>query len=257
MIKKIKTDMHTHTIASGDSYSTLLENIKAAKKNGIEAIAITEHGPATHGSANPRYFMNYKTIPRIIDDVLVFCGVELNVINFQGEVDLSNNMLSRLDFVLAGFHTNIIKPGTLNEHTEAWLNVIDNPYIDCLAHPGRNDYEFDLPTILDACKDHNVAIEVNSKSLGKYANRPRCEDIIEGCKLRGVPIMINSGAHFAYHIGQNQNAIDFLNSLDFPEELIINRNVDSLVVWLANRKLWKSDLQELAENCQKRVKVAK
>ena len=118
MIKKIKTDMHTHTIASGDSYSTLLENIKAAKKNGIEAIAITEHGPATHGSANPRYFMNYKTIPRIIDDVLVFCGVELNVINFQGEVDLSNNMLSRLDFVLAGFHTNIIKPGTLNEHTD-------------------------------------------------------------------------------------------------------------------------------------------
>ena len=53
MIKKIKTDMHTHTRASGDSYSTLLENIKAAKKNGIEAIAITEHGPATHGSANP------------------------------------------------------------------------------------------------------------------------------------------------------------------------------------------------------------
>lgn len=199
------------------------------------------------GSVNPSYFLNYQSIPREIDDVLVFCGVELNITNLKGEVDLSNNMLSRLDFVLAGFHDEIVQPGTLTEHTEAWLNVIENPYIDCLAHPGRDDYEFDLPTILDACKENNVAIEVNSKSFGKYANIHRCEDIIVGCKAKGVYIMVNSGAHFAYHIGNNQNMIELLNTLNFPKELVINRNLESLIPWLANRKLWKSDLQALAE----------
>ena len=39
-------DLHTHTNCSTHAYSTLEENIAAAKKRGIVAIAITNHGPA-------------------------------------------------------------------------------------------------------------------------------------------------------------------------------------------------------------------
>lgn len=38
-------DLHTHTIASDHAYSTLLENIEYAKRAGMQALAITDHGP--------------------------------------------------------------------------------------------------------------------------------------------------------------------------------------------------------------------
>lgn len=247
MITFIKTDMHTHTIASGHAYSTILENVAAAKKIDLEAIAITEHGPTMPGSVHPIYFHNYSVIPRQIDEIYVFCGVELNILDYQGNVDLSNNLLSRLDFIIASMHGNILDSGSIQNHTEAWLGAIKNPYIDCIGHPGRGDFEFELSEVLTACKRNNVAIEVNVKSLEKHINRPRCEDIILGCKTYGVPIFVNSDAHFASDVGQLQLSIDFLNSLDFPEELVINRDLKSLLPWLAKRKPWKSDIQDLAK----------
>ncbi|HHU53261.1 MAG TPA: phosphatase [Clostridiaceae bacterium] len=247
MITSVKTDMHTHTIASGHAYSTILDNVAAAKNMGLEAIAITEHGPTMPGSVHQIYFHNFSVVPRKIDGIYVFCGVELNVLDYQGNVDLSNNLLSRLDFVIASIHGNILDSGTMQNHTEAWLGVINNPYIDCLGHPGRGDFEFDLSEVLTACKRNNVAIEVNVKSLEKHINRPRCEDIILGCKAFEVPILVNSDAHFSFDIGQFKLSIDLLNSLNFPEELVINRDIKSLLPWLAKRKPWKSDIQDLAK----------
>jgi len=81
-------------------------------------------------------------------------------LDYEGSVDLSNNLLSRLDFVIASLHGNIIESSSIRNHTEAWLGAIDNPYIDCLGHPGRGDFEFDLPTVLEACKKNSIAIEV-------------------------------------------------------------------------------------------------
>lgn len=251
MIESILTDMHTHTIASGHAYSTLLENVNAAAASGLEAIAITEHGPAMPGSVQSIHFHNYATVPRKIKGVYVFCGVELNVLNYDGEVDLSNNMLSRLDFVIASLHGNILKPGTTNDHTETWLNIIENSYIDCLGHPGRGDFEFDLPTVLEACLKNNVAIEVNAKSFEKHCNVPRCEDIVLGCKSHGVPVMVNTDAHFSTDIGQLDSTIDFLNELNFPKELVVNRNLETLMPWLAKRKPWKTDLQDLSQQLAK------
>lgn len=247
MIKSIRTDMHTHTIASGHAYSTLLENVNAAAAAGVEAIAVTEHGPAMPGSVQEIHFHNYGAVPRKINDVYVFCGIELNVLDFNGEVDLSNNMLSRLDFVIASLHSNILKPGTTKDHTEAWLNVIENPYVDCLGHPGRGDFEFDMPTVLEACRKNNVAIEVNAKTFDHYSNIPRCEDIILGCKALEIPIIVSTDAHFATDIGQLDTTINFLNELEFPNKLIVNRNLQSLMPWLAKRKPWKTDIQDLCK----------
>lgn len=255
MIKSIKTDLHTHTVASGHAYSTVLENVAAAKKAKLEAIAITEHAPTMPGSVHPIHFHNYSVIPRRIEKIYVFCGVELNILDYEGSVDLSNNLLSRLDFVIASLHGNIIESSSIQNHTEAWLGAIDNPYIDCLGHPGRGDFEFDLPTVLEACKKNSIAIEVNAKSLEKHGNISRCEDIVLGCKAYEVPIIVNSDAHFALDVGKFENSINFLNDLDFPEELVINRSLEALMPWLAKRKPWKSDIQDLAKEIAKKVEV--
>lgn len=47
----MKTDLHTHTIASGHAFGTIWENARAAKDKGISVLAITDHGPSVPGSA--------------------------------------------------------------------------------------------------------------------------------------------------------------------------------------------------------------
>lgn len=51
----MKIDLHTHTIISGHAYSTLKENIEAARARGLEAFAVTDHGPAMPGVLGEAY----------------------------------------------------------------------------------------------------------------------------------------------------------------------------------------------------------
>ncbi len=57
-------DMHTHTMASGHGYSTLKENIEAAKERGLRALGLSEHGPTIPGGPHVFFFSNYRCIPR-------------------------------------------------------------------------------------------------------------------------------------------------------------------------------------------------
>ena len=62
-------DLHTHTIASGHAYSTLQENIAAARERGLKFLGLSEHGPAVDGGPSRLYFQNYKIIPREYGDM--------------------------------------------------------------------------------------------------------------------------------------------------------------------------------------------
>ena len=72
-------DMHTHTMASGHGYSTLKENIEAAKERGLRALGLSEHGPAMPGGPHVFFFSNYRCIPREYNGLRLFCGVEANI----------------------------------------------------------------------------------------------------------------------------------------------------------------------------------
>ena len=60
-------DLHTHSLAAGHAYSTLLENIDAALAVGIRYLGMSEHGPASPGGPHEFFFSNYKVIPREYD----------------------------------------------------------------------------------------------------------------------------------------------------------------------------------------------
>ena len=197
----IQTDLHTHTIVSGHAYSTLEENIRAAADRGLRAIAVTEHGPSMEGAPSGIHFMNYRILPREHLGVRILRGVELNILNYDGDVDLPSGSLKKLDFVLASFHEIITPPGSSEENTRAWLNVIRNPLIDCLGHPGRGPYPYDLDCVIEACAEHDKAVEVNNHSLRNLMTRERCAMIIERCKAYNVYVAVNSDAHFQQQSG--------------------------------------------------------
>src|SRR5690242_12831102 len=101
----LKVDLHIHTIASGHAYNSILEYIQYAKEAGMDIIGISDHGPSTYGSmTNNYYFSDLHRVPKKIGGLTVLKGIEANIINREGELDMADKYLEKLDYVMAGFH---------------------------------------------------------------------------------------------------------------------------------------------------------
>ncbi|HIY19916.1 MAG TPA: PHP domain-containing protein, partial [Candidatus Blautia avistercoris] len=94
-------DLHTHTVASGHAYCTLREMAKAASEKGLKVLGITEHAPKMPGTCHNYYFHNLKVVPRQMYGITLLLGAELNILDFDGNVDLSQRELENLDVVIA------------------------------------------------------------------------------------------------------------------------------------------------------------
>ena len=148
---RIIADMHTHTIASGHAYSTLQENLRAAKERGLLFMAMTEHGPAMPHAPHRYYFGNLSVLPREVDGVRLLTGVEANILNTDGELDLADRYLKRLEYVAVGLHRDCIPSGSQEENTAAILAALKNPYVDAIVHPGNPAFPIDFLKVLLAC----------------------------------------------------------------------------------------------------------
>ena len=102
-------DLHTHTIVSGHAYSTMNEMITAAKEKGIAMYGITEHGPMMPGSCHNMYFSNLKIIDRKAYGLDLLLGVELNILDEKGTVDLDERTLKAMDVTIASLHIPCIE----------------------------------------------------------------------------------------------------------------------------------------------------
>ena len=243
---KILTDHHTHTIASTHAYSTLYENTLAAKEKGLELIAMTDHAPAMSDAPHEWHIMAYHNIPRTINGVKVLKGAELNILNRAGEVDLSEWLLiNKIDLAIASIHSVTYNEEPGGDHTETWLNVIKNPYIDILGHSGSPDYAYDIDVVVQAAKDANKCIEINSHTyIARKSSWERCREIALACKRLDAPIVVNSDSHFMSQIGDLGAAINMLEEIDFPEDLIMNLNSERFIKYIENKKNKKFDFGE-------------
>ena len=227
---KFVLDAHTHTIASGHAYSTLLENVEYAAECGLELLGVTDHAPAMEGGTQPAYFINFHAIPREIKGIQVRMGAELNILDYDGRVDLDKIYLERMDYAIASLHPPCIPFGTLEENTNAILRVMENPYVKILGHPGDPRYPIDCKAIVDKSEETGTVIEINDASLIPGGFRKGSEiyiaEILKLCKKKGLPVILASDAHFATHIGQFDNALKLIDEVGFPYELIINKSVD-------------------------------
>ena len=83
------SDIHTHSVASGHGTScTISDMAKAASRKGLKLLGITDHGPATLASGTPSYFRSLTYSPRKRFGVDLFYGIELNILDTDGRVDL-------------------------------------------------------------------------------------------------------------------------------------------------------------------------
>jgi putative hydrolase len=239
-MNKYLIDLHTHTNCSTHAYSTLEENISAAKKKGLEAIAITNHGPAIPDGPHIWSFINLKCLPDYINGIRVYRGAEVNILNKNGDVDLDDDILNKLEIVLGGFHSIEIYGDTLDiyKNTEAAINCIKQNKIDIFVHLGNPKFPLRYDDVLIEAKKSNIAIELNNSSFttSRAGSEKNCEEILRLAKKYENYIALGSDAHFSGSVGELTKVIQLLEKVDFPEELVINKNIEKLEKFLHVRK---------------------
>ena len=234
---KYALDVNTHTIVSGHAYSTLMENAKAASEKGIKVLGTTEHGCTMPHSPHIWYFHNYKVLPREMYGVTMLYGVEANIIDYDGNLDMDDETLEKLDVVIGSIHEEVYKIGTLEENTEAFINVIKSGKIDIVGHLGNPKIPVDFEKIVKCAKENNVIIEINNRSFttSRVGSLGNCTKIAQLCKENGNMIIMNSDAHFCTKIGEFTEAVNMLESIDFPEERIMNSTPENMIDFLRSR----------------------
>ena len=220
----IIADTHTHTIASTHAFSTVQEMITAAARKGLYAIALTDHGYAMPGSPGKWYFESLGAIPSTVDGVRVLKGVEANVMDFDGSLDMSDKVLKGLEWVVASIHCGLCKgKASVEAATNAYLKLAENPYVNVIVHSGTPKFKYDFERVIPELAHNGKLIEINDNTF--YCRKDSCENCVEIaklCKKHGAYIIVNSDAHFSSRVGHCSCAMEMLEEIDFPQELIIN-----------------------------------
>ena len=246
-ILRIESDLHIHTLASGHGYSTIKENVEVAKEKGLKTIAITDHGINMPGAPHIYHFTNMISLPGIINGVELLRGVEANILDNQGNLDMPNEVMSDyLDIVLAGLHNGTGYEGkSILENTKAMVAAIKNPHVHVITHPDNPAYPIDIETVVLAAKKYNKALELNNSSpIVRPGSSDICTKIARMCKKHKVLVSLNSDAHICYNVGEISRVEAIAEKVGIGKDQIINHSSNSLKKFLSFHK----DNNEVAQS---------
>lgn len=198
-LSDLRGDLHVHSNWS-DGNAPIAEMAQAAKARGYEYMALTDHSrrvTVAHGLDRARLLRQIHEVDRLnakLRGFTVLKGVEVDVLA-DGELDLPDDVLSRLDLVVAAVHYKFDLPR--EKQTERIIRALDNRYVSILAHPTgrlieeRPPYELDMERVMIAAKERGCFLEINAEP-----DRLDLTDVAaKAAKELGVHIAISTDAH--------------------------------------------------------------
>jgi putative hydrolase len=169
----LRGDCHTHSDWS-DGGSPPEEMAEAARDLGLAWMALTDHSPrltVARGLTAERLETQLRVIGRLNQQLAPFrilTGIEVDILD-DGSLDQTDDLLSRLDVVVASVHSKL----RMDEApmTKRMIAAASNPLVDVLGHctgrilTGRTrpESEFDAQAVFTACQEHNTAVEINCR----------------------------------------------------------------------------------------------
>jgi len=194
--KDIKGDLHCHSKWDG-GLNSIEEMVRMAQDLNYQYLGIADHTKflkIEHGLDEKKLVLQRKEIDRLNSKFQILQGCEANILN-DGSIDIKNEVLKKLDYVIAGIHSNFKMPK--EKMTERIINAMKNPNVDIISHPTgrilkrRDEYQIDFDKILRAAKEFGVILEINS-----FPERLDLNDQnIRRAKEAGVKMIINTDAH--------------------------------------------------------------
>lgn len=220
---RIEADMHTHTVASTHAYSTILENCTYASQLGLRAVGMTDHAMGMPDAPHRWHFENLKALPRTISGIYVLKGIEADVSDEDGDIDVSDDLLSKLEWVVASMHSQLFPPKNEDINTKAYLGLCENKYVDVIGHPTTTKFKFDYEACVKKFREYGKFVEINESSLktGK-TSRENAVEMLNACKKYEAEIIVNTDSHFCGLIGHIDLASELIEAVGFPERLIVN-----------------------------------
>ncbi|WP_304226673.1 phosphatase [Gracilinema caldarium] len=233
----ILVDSHTHSVASGHAFSTVDDLARGARDRGLEAFVLTDHGPGMPGTTHPYHFGNLRVLPPSIMGVRFFGGIEANVMNPAGDIDLEPYILARLDFVMAGFHEICFEDHGREENTEALVAALRGPWVDAISHPGNPAFPIDLERVVAAAKENGKALEINDSSFRiRKGSHQNCLEIARLCVAMSCSMVCGSDAHYWEDVGRFDEVKALLDAVKAPEELVLNSSLERFQAYVEKRK---------------------
>ncbi|HEY2278176.1 MAG TPA: PHP domain-containing protein [Streptosporangiaceae bacterium] len=236
----LRGDCHTHSDWS-DGGSPPEEMAEAARDLGLSWIALTDHSPrltVARGLTAERLETQLRVVNRLNEQLAPFrilTGIEVDILD-DGSLDQSDDLLARLDVVVASVHSKL----RMDEKpmTERMVNAVRNPLVDVLGHctgrilvgRTRPESEFDAQAVFTACRDHGTAVEINCRPERQDPPDPLLYLAAElGCLFAidtdahapGQLDWIGSGGRRAEEVGLGPERI--INSLEADDLLALTR----------------------------------
>jgi len=201
----LKGDLQIQTNWS-DGQNSIEEMVEMAIKLGLEYICITDHTKSLQvaGGLDEKMFLKQfeeieKLNKKYKGKIIILKGAEVNI-NKDGSLDISNEVLAKMDFVGAAIHSYFDLPKSVQ--TERIKKAMLNPYVDCIFHPTgrvinrRPPYDIDIDEIIDFAKKTETILEIDA-----YPDRLDLkDDHIRKCVEKGVKMVIDSDAHSVLHL---------------------------------------------------------
>lgn len=224
-----RSDLHIHTLASHHAYSTLLENVTYAAKAGLSLIAITDHGYGAPDAGNTWHFGNQVIWPRVMEGITVLRGAEVNIMDMEGRIDLTDRDLKDLDYAVVSLHPYCVRPVDRDAHMNALRTVLDHPLLHTIGHPADVlfDLDFDLLAKLAAAK--GKYLEINEHAMRYDAVYEKNLTLLAARKKYQCPVVLSTDAHVCFEIGLFSKTDRLLQEAAFPEELIWNQDPERVL----------------------------
>lgn len=200
----LRGDLHMHTRES-DGRATLAEMAAAARERGYEYIAITDHSKAlamANGLDERRavaFAAEVRRFNQSSPGIQVFSGLECDILR-DGRMDLAEDALAELDFVVASVHSYMnLDP---REMTDRLLRAMECPAVKALGHPTgrvllhRDAYHYEFETVAREAARRGVCLEINSspERLDLHAA------LIRRAREFGCRFVISTDAHHPKHL---------------------------------------------------------
>ena len=221
-----KTDLHTHTIASDHADGSWEEMAQAAFEKGLQAFAVTEHGPSIARCPHIGYFANLPKIAPKDLPVLMLYGVEDDLIDTDGRTALPDEVKAQLDIVLLGTHTfGWVRNALLSDIKKGLYKAMENPHIDVISHPVNPWYPMDYKEIAKVALDTDTVLEFNLSKID-FQEKTWREFLGVAAEYK-LPLIISSDSHSPDRIGFDNLPFEWLEGIE-PEQ-IMNRDLPTVV----------------------------
>jgi len=180
--------------------------VRAAKRAGLEYLALTDHSrhlTMVHGLDPQRLRQQARELERVraaVHGIAVLHGIEVDILD-DGSLDLPDDALAELDWVVASVHFKLNQPA--REMTRRLVKALRNPHVDVVGHPSnrllheRAASNFEMGEVMKVAREEGCALEVNSQperlDLTDTACRAACQ--------AGVRLVISSDSHHTSGFG--------------------------------------------------------